>query len=481
MYKILVDGKILYDPILASDGYAITSGSIDAELGYAGTASITVPPTNPQYSTLKKMRSILQIFQDEEEAFFGRVLHDEKDFYKNNSLYMEGQLSFFADYIMPPHNMQTTIAGYLQQVIGVYNTQAEATKQVQVGLVTIQETAVLEFNSVEFMTIQDALYTPLIDVYGGYFRVRYDNGVHYLDYLAYGSESSMQQIEFGKNLHDLSDYATAEDTVTVVIPLGAMTYDQDDQPAGRVNITSVTEGNVEYVTDAQAAALYGNIWRAVVWDDVEDPAQLKQLGEEYLAEHKAESITITIGAVDLHLINPEIDSIKLGDLVRVVSAPHGINAVYQCTKIHIDLLSPSQTSYTLGAPLKTISGMQADAAAAIQTMEEGAADSTLQYIALSERVAAAEAEIRKTKIQHSDKTTISAIYADVQDLSVGYYYLGAEVTDRPGNTGGTLAIYRATDQYGALMYYANDGKTWRGGVAAGTLVAFQEIELKASS
>lgn len=478
MITIYVDGRPLYNPVRASDGYAITAGTTETELGYAGSASLTVPPVNIEYSSLRKMKSIIQIFQDEEEIFFGRILHDEKDFFRNNTLYLEGALSFFSDYIMPPHSMQTTFHGYISQVLGVYNSQAETTKQIQAGMVTVPDAeTVRDFANIEFTTIQDALYKPLIETYGGYFRVRYNpiNQTHYLDYMALGSETSLQTIEFGENLTDLSNYTSAEDTITTVIPLGAMQYDADNQPIGRVNITSVTEGGVEYVTDLQAAYLFGNIWKAVVWEDVTDPAALKTLGEKYLEDHKAETITITIGAVDLHLINPEIDSIRLGDLVRVVSTPHGIDSVYQCAKVHYDLLNPANTSYTLGVPLKMISAMQADISDAVQTMEEGDAESTLQFLALTARIAALEAENARPDIRSTDLTTIAAIYAAVPDMGAAYYYLGANVTDRPVNVGGTLAIYRLTDQYGALVYYANNAETYRGSVEAGTLQAWKKV------
>ena len=469
MYRILVDGSELYNPLTASEGTGILNGTADAELGLAGTANISIPPNNPLYAQVHKMKSLVQVVDGDEEIFCGRVIHDEKDFMKNKSLYLEGQLAFLIDYIMPPYDMEVTVTAFLAAVLGVYNTQAEQDKQIQLGSVTILDAeTVATFKNVEFTTIQDTIYNTLIDVYGGYLRIRYSSGVHYLDYMAMSSETSTQVIRFGENLMDLSEYITTEDTVTVVIPLGAM-QEQDGEPIGRVNITTVTTGGVEYVTDLDAAALYGNIWRTVIWEDVTDPAELKTLGEDYLAEHKAATTSITISAIDLHTINPQAEPIRLGDLVRVVSAPHNLDEYFQCTRVHVDFQNPKNCTFTLGAIMPTISGMMA---ATDTALEEGTADSTLRYMQLAQRVAALE---NRTKIQTTEMTTVADIYAAAGDLSVSYIYLNSDVANRPGNVGGTLAIYRLTALYGMMTYYANNGNVYTALQNNGTLDAWKQI------
>ena len=68
--------------------------------------------------------------------------------------------------------------------------------------------------------------------------------------------------------------------------------------------------------------------------------------------------TLEISAVDLHLLDVDVEALRIGDRVRVVSTPHGIDTVLQCTRIHLDLLNPVASKYTFGDVPKQITKMQ---------------------------------------------------------------------------------------------------------------------------
>ena len=82
MYTILIDGKPLYAPNLVNEGYSVLNPKLTMELNKAGSLEFTVPPNNVMYDSIQKLKSIVQVFDGDEEIFRGRVLHDEKDFYK---------------------------------------------------------------------------------------------------------------------------------------------------------------------------------------------------------------------------------------------------------------------------------------------------------------------------------------------------------------------------------------------------------------
>jgi len=46
----------------------------------------------------------------------------------------------------------------------------------------------------------------------------------------------------------------------------------------------------------------------------------------------------------------------LGDKVKVISTPHGINEYFDCNKIVYNFLDPSQTEYTFGYTGNTLTG-----------------------------------------------------------------------------------------------------------------------------
>lgn len=472
MYDIKLDLDTLYNPLLTDDGRAIIEGSIDLEIDTAGTATITVPKTNPLYDSLGRMRKTIYINNDGVEVFSGRILSDDKDFFGNKRLTVEGLQAYFLDCIMPPHNMETTVRDFFTYVIGVYNSQVDPYRRLTVGDITVTDADVTKtFQNVEYVSTQDAIFNEIISNSGGHLRIRRTANGPTVDLLGEFTHICSQPIQFGRNLLDFDESADCADIVTVCIPLGTMQTDAQGTPIGRVNITSVTEGGVEYVTDAAAGALYGNIWRAIIWEDVADPAQLKTLGEQYLAEHKAASTTITISAVDLHSINVNAEAISLGDKVRVISEPHGLDDYFQCNKIHIDLLDPARSEYTFGAVLKTISEMQAQT---LDSMEDGSAEQTLKYLELSSRITSLAAS-QPIKHPADDQTTVAAIYAAAPALSVSHVFLGATITDRPVAYGGTLVIYKLTAEYGMLTYYANDGEIYAALMNNGTLAAWKKI------
>ena len=362
MYKVYAGNDLLYDPRLANDGYALTSATVDLEIGKAGSVALTAPPTNPTLTGISRMRTMIRVMQDDEEIIRGRVLRDTTDFRKCRKMTIEGELAFLIDYIMPPVYPAVTMSAesFFRQIIARYNEQVigvEDTKTLTVGTVTVSGTR--EFYQPEYVTLQDAMYDELVDYFGGYPRIRVEGGVRYIDYLAEYTHQNTQTIEFGENLVDLSQYISAEDTATVIIPLGAMQQDNTGKDMGRVTIKSLPEqAGKEHIQDPTAQTAYGNIWQTVIFDDIEDPAELKRKGQEYLADSKNLLSTLEISAVDLHLLDVDTEALRIGDRVRVVSAPHGVDAVLQCTKIHLDLFNPAASKYTFGDPPKQITKMQ---------------------------------------------------------------------------------------------------------------------------
>jgi len=70
------------------------------------------------------------------------------------------------------------------------------------------------------------------------------------------------------------------------------------------------------------------------------------------------AVTLNIKAVDLHVIDVDTKRIKLGDFVRVVSAPHELDKYFLCSKIILDLQSPEKTEFTLGVSYSAMTDRQ---------------------------------------------------------------------------------------------------------------------------
>jgi hypothetical protein len=189
---------------------------------------------------------------------------------------------------------------------------------------------------------------------GGYLSIRRSGGKTYLDYTAEAGETSDQVIQFGKNLLDFSRSVSAEDVYTVIIPTGK------EVNGKKTTIKEVNDGK-DYIESATGVRLFGRIEKHVTFPEYTKPKWLRTAAVKALNAAILEAISIEIKAVDLSLINPNIGGLKHGTMVRVLSAPHGLDQYMLCRKVDINLNEPDDAVYSLGAEATTLSGQQAKA------------------------------------------------------------------------------------------------------------------------
>ncbi|HBA50092.1 MAG TPA: hypothetical protein DCZ91_20330, partial [Lachnospiraceae bacterium] len=125
MYTIYADGQLVYAPTLASEGYAAVDPQVVVELNRAGSAQFTLPPDNVMYDRIRKLKSVVTVYDGEEEIFRGRVLHDEKDFYNRKDIYCEGELSFLLDSVVRPYSYKGGVAALFKQYVDGHNSQVD--------------------------------------------------------------------------------------------------------------------------------------------------------------------------------------------------------------------------------------------------------------------------------------------------------------------------------------------------------------------
>lgn len=358
MFHIYSDGKAVYAPNLSTEGYGVLSPKLTVELNKAGSLDFVLPPGNVMYDQIAKLKSIITVFQNGDELFRGRVLHDEKDFYKQKQTYCEGELAFLLDSQQRPYNDTKTVKAWFQYYISNHNSRVEAAKQFTAGNITVPDANTsLTLKTEDYSKTWDEIEQRLLNVYGGYLKVRVTNGKRYLDWLAESGETSSQIIEFGRNLLDITEHITAENIFTVLIPLGKTQSNSSGAITGKLTIASVNS-NKDYLEDATAISLFGRIEATMDWSEVDNASTLKSLGQTALKQNIEQSITLTVKAVDLHLLDVNVEAIRLGDWVQVISLPHGLNKFFQCSKIVYDMVSPDQTEYTFGVTYKSLTDKQ---------------------------------------------------------------------------------------------------------------------------
>ena len=191
MFTIYVDDKPLYVPTLTDSGYGVISPRLSVELSKAGSLELSLPPNNLMYDGIKKLKSVVKVFQDDDELFEGRVLHDEKDFFKQKQVYCEGELAYLLDSTVRPCTFtKKEVSAVFGDLINKHNTRmtknsSDTSKNFEVGNVEITGKVTCEIK--DYPTTLDAITNNLIEVFGGYISIRKANGVRYIDWLSNSS------------------------------------------------------------------------------------------------------------------------------------------------------------------------------------------------------------------------------------------------------------------------------------------------------
>jgi len=351
MYKILLDNTLMFDSRI--EELALINPVVKLEENKAGSFSFTITSNHPRYNDINRRKSLIQVYQDEISdtnlLFSGICIEVNVDFYKQKSVYCEGEMTYLNDSIQRPAKYQgVTVRGLLETYINNHNAQVESEKQFTVGMVTVTDpnNSLYCFSNME--TTMQCLKDDLVDDLGGYMRIRHQNGVKYIDYLKDSMNTNGQVIRLGENLIDFTSNIDSSEIATAIIPQGArLETSAIEGLETRLDIKSVNN-NIDYVYNANAVTNFGWIYKTVTWDDVTVASNLKQKGEKYLSEIQFENMVIEAKALDLNLIDKSMERFKLSDKIRVVSNPHGLNKYFRLTKQTIDLTNPENDTITLG-------------------------------------------------------------------------------------------------------------------------------------
>ena len=372
MYRVYCDGLLLYHSKL--ENLQIFNPSVELELNKTGSYVFTIYPDHPYFSLVKKLKSIITVFQDDYMIFRGRALDEDIGWHNEKAITCEGDFAFLLDSVLRPFSFTGTPAEVLSYVLGLHNAQVDETKRFQVGTVTVD--GYIMHDAADYLTTKETLEQVLLESLGGYLRTRFVDGVAYVDYLSEINLLSPQTIQFGKNLMDLKRIRKGADIATVVIPLGAKLKDEEGKDTNqRLTIESVN-GGADFIQDESAISQFGIIVKTVIFEDIADAETLKAAGQAHLADSVNLWETIELTAADLATVDKDITSFHLGTQVRVISVPHGLNQLFQVSKLSIKLLDPAANRIVLGKTIpafsEAVKGISSNQNLILQTVEKTA-------------------------------------------------------------------------------------------------------------
>lgn len=458
MYQIKCDDYILFD--LRDDEYIVNNPKLKLETNKVGELKFTIYDDHPHFGDIKKLKSIIRVYQFRESVdidgrliFKGRVIEDTQDFDNAKAIECESKLAMLLDSQTPPFALENgvltvngqTVEGVngspqslFKWVVEQHNKQVEEWQRFELDEATVTNTYKIDGEDItktvpKYCTVIDkndnivrsntnydstfnTVQSKFIDLLGGYINIKYDvekDGklVDYIEYVHDFTDTATQQIEFGENLLDISQVVSGADVATVIIPLGK------SEGESALTIAEIVDGeyndtgdgatggdivkSVDRIYSKQYVAEYGKIVKVVEFEDVTDAANLFK---KAIAKLKNESVylgaTLTLKAVDLALVDRDIESFYFQDKIRVFSRPHNIHAennenagaTYLLEKIDMDLIEPQNTEIVLNKSWRTLTDVALGAGKTAQnTVNRIVAD-----YATNERVQAVENNVAET-------------------------------------------------------------------------------------
>ena len=342
IYRVYLDNISIYD-----EGYelALLNPSLSMELNTAGSFSFKMPPTHSYYDIVKLLTQTIEVWEDETLIWFGRPIDIKSDFMNQKDIYCEGALAFFNDSIQRPKTYQSIlISEFFETLIANHNSQVPQNRQFTVGKFDIPDTYI--YRKLDYESTFDCLMSMCLDAEGGYFFIRREDGVNYIDWIHELTKPGDQPAQFAMNILDLTKSMNGADIKTSIIPIG------NSGGSSKLTIAQINHGE-DFLDAEEAVAEYGRI-TAVVQFDVSTREKLMEKGRQWLTDQQWDPLTIEIDAAELHYLNPDFDSFQIGQIIHCTSTPHLIDKKFPLLKVSLNLDTATK-KITLGTvPRRTL-------------------------------------------------------------------------------------------------------------------------------
>lgn len=372
MYKIILNNT---HEIQTDIDKVVIKPKLKEKVNSAGELEYIIPYDDEFFYDYEEKVTLVEVKYAKRTEFKGILAESTKMFDSSKKVIFEGELTYLNNVLYPPYSFAGDYDEYFRNFIDYYNSKVDDSRKMIVGRVTMTDSNHYIVRSSEsYQSIWKEINDKILD-YGGYIKLRYVDGVRYIDLLAESGDTTKQKIEFGVNLLDLEDYIDSNDVVTAILPLGASKSDCDEKEddvertftTDKLDIASVNDGNI--FIESPMIEKYGRIEAVENWDDVTVPSNLKSKAEKKLSELILSNKTITAKAVDLHFSSEDIPYFKIGDVIPIVSKPHGIDTTAILTERTRNLNNPVEDTFTLGTEKKTLSSSVNDSNNATSEIE----------------------------------------------------------------------------------------------------------------
>ena len=384
IYRVVLDD--LYDLHTSDINCMLLNPSIELEMNSAGSFKFTLPPFHPYWNNVEILKSTIDVYEDDDLIFTGRVANIDKNWNNEREVECEGALAYFNDSIhrqmkwdtpLPIASEDPNVHNFLKDILDNHNVfVGDATnRQIHIGHIYVDPYLVTR--EVDYDTTLDILTRMCIDTNGGYFMIRKDPETHllYLDWLKDFTEESGQPASFGVNLLDFNTGLHAEDICTGVLARGATVNDQvvtlsnvelvDETTYPDLSVDHYTTHDQDILWHRAGMAKFGRVVKVHDFPDAQTDWKndgqivgnsLFEEAKKWLEEKNTKVESIEVEVAELSWLQEGVPKYKLGQIVEILDDAHMAGEPYDVRrlpmyKLSCDLSSGSKR-VTLGRPPK---------------------------------------------------------------------------------------------------------------------------------
>lgn len=93
---------------------------------------------------------------------------------------------------------------------------------------------------------------------------------------------------------------------------------------------------------------YGRIEKKVEWSEVKDSSTLYNNAKAYLDSDQFDGLQIELTAMDMKMFDINVNRLRVGEYVRCVAPPYGLDKLMPIRSLKIPILKPEDAKYTVG-------------------------------------------------------------------------------------------------------------------------------------
>ena len=341
-YYLTFHASSIYDQS-QMDTLSVNGPKCTLELNNPGSLSFTLMPDHPLFNTLEPLSSFIQVLDDGEEIFYGKIKsRSEPKITGQVSFTCEGAIGFLQDSEVPPdaknssggtQSRKMKAKDFFAWCIQKHNEDVDDfRRKLTVGNITAsKKEEQADYSITSYTQTKSAIESNILNVYGGFLKIRSANHgrVHYIDWVQDYGDLNPQTVAIGENIVDQTNEIDATSMFTVLRPVGN-------------NGVKLSEETINLYPAADMAK-YGRIVKTIEFKAANNETELRTAANKYKESFsKTQFASSSIQLVDMHYIDGTSPKVRLGDRFTHLAGFNGVEMIASTLELDFENVQNSR-------------------------------------------------------------------------------------------------------------------------------------------